>query len=132
VALDWAYLGHGAAGEELTPLVVASLAFFEAEGIAPLDLDAACFAGYVGGLQEAGWAGDARLVRLGFAAAAALRYTVGALRLVLPLLADPALHPVAEGIFGRPLAEVVAAWVELWPFQAGLAAEARALLPIVG
>ena len=48
-------------------------------GIAPRDLDAACFAGYVTGLREAGWAGDERVVRLGFTAAAALRYSVGTL-----------------------------------------------------
>jgi hypothetical protein len=35
VAVDWAYAGHGAVGEEVVPLVVGSLAFFEAEGIAP-------------------------------------------------------------------------------------------------
>ena len=80
VAVDWAYAGHGAVGEELGQLVVASLFFFEAEGIAPRELDAACFAGYVAGLREAGWAGDERLVRLGFAADAALRTTVGLLR----------------------------------------------------
>jgi hypothetical protein len=126
VALDWAFVGHGAVGEELAPLVMASLLFFEAEGIAPEDLDAACFAGYVEGLREAGWTGDEHLVRLGFAAGT-LRYTLGTLRLVLPSLVDPALHSGEEGVFGRPFAEVVAAWAELWPFQVGLAEEAREL-----
>ena len=63
---------------------------------------------------------------------AALRATVGLLRVVLPLVADPALRPVVEDLFGRPLEEVVAAWAELWPLQFGLAEEARALLPAVG
>ena len=80
MAVDWAYAGHGAVGEELEQLVVASLYFFEHAGIAPHDLDAACFAGYVAGLREAGWAGDERLVRLGFTADAALRHTVGLVR----------------------------------------------------
>jgi hypothetical protein len=132
VALDWAYVGHGAVAEDLVPLVVGSLVFFEAEGFAPGDLETACFAAYVAGLREAGWAGDERLVRLGFTAAAALRYTVGTLRLVLPGVTDPALYPVMEALFRRPLAEVVEAWAELWPFQRGLAEEARALLPLVG
>ena len=132
MAVDWAYAGHGAVGEDLEQLVVASLFFFETVGIAPRELDAACFAGYVAGLREAGWAGDERLVRLGFTAAAALRHTVGLLRLVLPVVSDPALRPVVEDLFGRPLEEVVEAWAELWPFQFGLAEEARALLPVVG
>jgi len=132
VAVDWAYSGHGAVGEELVPLVLGSLAFFEAVGIAPRDLDAACFSGYVAGLRDAGWAGDAPLVRLGFTAAAALRYTIGTLPLELSMVTDPALRSVVEALIGRPLEEVVEALVELWPFQFGLADEARALLPLAG
>jgi hypothetical protein len=132
VAVDWAYVGHGAVGEELVSLVLGSLAFFEAVGIAPRELDAACFAGYLVGLREAGWVGDERLVRLGFTAAAALRYTVGTLRLVWPEVIDPALRPAWEDLFGRPLEEVVESWAELWPFQRGLVEEARALLLAVG
>jgi hypothetical protein len=33
-----------------------------------------------------------------------------------------------EDWFGRPLEAVVGAWAALWPFQFGLAEEARALL----
>jgi hypothetical protein len=130
VALDWAYAGHGAVGEELEQLVVASLFFFEGIGIAPRELDAACFGGYMAGLREAGWAGEERLVRLGFTSAAALRHTVGLLRLVWPVVADPALRPDIEELFGRTLEEVVEAWAELWPFQFALAEEARALLAV--
>jgi hypothetical protein len=132
VAVDWAYASHGAVGEELGQLVVASLFFFETVGIAPRDLDAACFASYVGGLREAGWAGDERLVRLGFTTAAALRHTVGLLRLILPVVCDPALRPAMEELFGHPLEEVVEVWAELWSFQFELAEEARALLSTVG
>jgi hypothetical protein len=132
VALDWAYAGHGALGEELGQLVVASLYFFETVGIAPRELDAACFAGYVTGLREAGWVGDERLVRLGFAADAALRHSIGLLREILPLVSDPARRRVVEDLFGRPLEAVVESWAALWPFQFGLAEEARALLGAVG
>lgn len=132
VAVDWAYAGHGAVGEDLEQLVVGSLFFFETVGVVPRDLDAACFAGYVAGLREAGWTGDERLVRLGFTAHAALRHTVGLLHLAWPAAADPALHPVMEEIFGRPLEEMVEDWAELWPFQFGLAEEARALLSEIG
>jgi hypothetical protein len=132
VAVDWAYAGHGAVGEELEQVVVASLFFFETMGVASHDLDAACFASYVAGLREAGWAGDERLVRLGFTANAALRHTVGLLRLLLPVVTDPTAPPFVEALFRRPFAEVLEGWAELWPFQFELADEARALLPAVG
>jgi hypothetical protein len=132
VAVDWAYAGHGAVGEELEQLVVASLFFFETMGIAPRDLDANCFASYVAGLREAGWAGDERLVRLGYTANAALRHTVGLVRYLLPTVTDPAPPPWVEDLLGRPFAEVVEGLAELWPFQFELADEARALLPAVG
>jgi hypothetical protein len=131
VALDWADAGHAAVGQELVPLVLGSLLFFEAVGIAPHDLDVACFANYVAGLREAGWTGDEHLVRLGFTADAALHTTVGALRQALPLVTDPALHPFVEDLVGRPLEEAMAAWAELWPFQFALAEEARGLLHAV-
>jgi hypothetical protein len=112
--------------------VVASLFFFETVGIAPRELDAACFAGYVVGLREAGWAGDERLVRLGFTSAAALRHTVGLLGQIWPVVSDPDLRLAMEELFGRPLEEIVEGWAELWPFQFELAEEARALLLTVG
>src|SRR4051812_14130491 len=132
VALDWADAGYAAVGQELVPLVLGSLSFFEAVGIAPHDLDAACFTSCMVGLREAGWNGDERLVRLGFTADAALHVTVGALRQALPLMTDPTLHPFVEDLLGLPLADAVEAWTELWPFQFELADEARALLPAVG
>jgi hypothetical protein len=132
VALDWTQTGHGAVGQELAQLVVASLIFFETMGIAPRDLDAVCFAGYVAGLREAGWTGEERLVRLGFTAAAALHNTIGLLAPVLPMVTDPTLRSAVEDMLGRPFAEVLEGWADLWPFQFELADEARALLPAVG
>jgi hypothetical protein len=132
VALDWTQAGHGAVGEELAQLVVASLLYFETMGISPRDLDAACFAGYVAGLREAGWAEEERLVRLGFTADAALHNTIGLLPRVLPMVTDPTLRPAVEDMLRRPFAEVVEGWAELWPFQFELADEARAMLRAVG
>ena len=71
-------------------------------------------------------------MRVGFTADAALRTTVDLLRVMLPLVSDPALRPVMENRFGRSLEAVVDGWVELWPFLFELAEEARTLLPTVG
>jgi hypothetical protein len=132
VVIDWAYIGHGAVGEELVPLVLGSLYFLEAPGVTPHELDAACFSAYVAGLREARWLGDERLVRLGFTADAALRYGVGCLYLMVPAVTDPAQQPLVEALFGYPLPEMVDAYAALWPFQFALAEEARALLPLAG
>jgi len=132
VAIDWAYAGRGAVGEELVALVLGSLFMFEAPGIRPHELEAACMASYVTGLRESGWTGDDRLVRLGFTAAAALRFTVGTVRLLVPGVTDPAQHPMLEELFGRPFAEVIEGWAGLWPYQFALAEEARALLAAGG
>jgi hypothetical protein len=86
----------------------------------------------VAGLREAGWAGDERLVRLGYTADAALRHTVGLVRFLLPMVTDPALPPEMEAFLGLPFAQVLEGWAELWPFQFELAEEARALLPAAG
>ncbi len=44
-----------------------------------------------------------------------LRTTLGLLRVIVPLVADPAQWPVAEDRFGRPREDVVTAWAGLWP-----------------
>lgn len=74
VAIDWAWLGVAALGEDLVNLVAASTLWFQAE---PRDLPVlaeACLAAYGTGLADAGWPGDARLARVGFVVGTALRY----------------------------------------------------------
>jgi len=63
-------------GEELAPLVAASVLFAGADPGALRELDACVFELYLEGLREAGWQGDTRLVRLGLALAAFLRYSM--------------------------------------------------------
>lgn len=128
VAVDWAYTGIGAVGEELAPLVLMPVLL---EGRVARRLDAVCFAAYLEGLRAAGWTGDPALVRLGFTVAAALRYPVGTLWSFLPFIADPASHAGFARSMGRPMAETVVAYAAYWRFQNELAEEARSLLPLV-
>jgi hypothetical protein len=72
VAIDWASAGLGVIGEDLAALFAVSLRFVEVDVSRIADLDAIIFAGYLAGLRDAGWQGDARLARFGFAATAAL------------------------------------------------------------
>ena len=72
VAVDWAEMGVGWIGEEIVSLFATSLGFVEIDLNKIAILDALIFAGYVAGLRDAGWFGEVRLVRFGFAALAAL------------------------------------------------------------
>ncbi|HEX5501666.1 MAG TPA: hypothetical protein VFW96_03535 [Thermomicrobiales bacterium] len=74
VAIDWAWMGVAALGDDLVDLAAGSALWFQAD---PRDLPAlaaACLAGYGAGLADAGWPGDARLARVGFAIGTALHY----------------------------------------------------------
>jgi hypothetical protein len=131
LVLDWAFVGKGALGEELGPLIQASVEFFEAEGIAAQELEEAAFQGYLTGLADTGWRGDPRVVRFGYAASTALRYGVGTVRLVLPILLDEHLHAQVEQLLGRPKEEVFEKWAEETRHMVPLADEAHQLADVV-
>jgi hypothetical protein len=73
VAIDWAIAGTGPVGAELAAMVWATLAAQEVEPGDACLLGETVFDGYLAGLGDAGWHGDARLVRFGYAAATSLR-----------------------------------------------------------
>jgi hypothetical protein len=68
--VDWAFSGDGALGEDPGNLVLdAVLDLHHPASILP-DLDVAVFRGYLDGLNDAGWEGDERAVRLAMCASA--------------------------------------------------------------
>jgi hypothetical protein len=74
VLLDWSFVGVGAVGEDAGNMVPDCVF----DGFLPADalpaLAEGVWASYLGGLRDAGWAGDERLARLGFTAAGAVKY----------------------------------------------------------
>jgi hypothetical protein len=128
VAIDWAFVGQGAIGEELGALVGASLAFFEADPARAEELETHCLQGYLDGLRDAGWHGDAADVRFGYLAAIVLRFGVGALAPVLTVALDESLHHVWEQIMGKPLREITRNARRTTDFYEQRIAEARRLL----
>jgi hypothetical protein len=131
VVVDWAFVGIGAVGEEIAPLVGASFLFFEVELGQAQELDEIVFEGYLHGLRDAGWRGDPRAVRLGYTAASALRYPIGGLGEGLRSVLDESLHVGLEQTLGRSIEEIMDHLAELGRFSRGLADEARELLDIV-
>jgi hypothetical protein len=73
VAFDWESVGPGPLGAEIATLVSGSVRKGDAPAHDLGALDRAVFGGYLDGLRAAGWSGDERIVRLGFAMSLALR-----------------------------------------------------------
>jgi hypothetical protein len=123
VGVDWAFLGTAPVGDELAPLVGSS-AIHAGEHVDHVrDLGETCFAGYLAGLRDAGWSGDARLARLGYAAGT-IRY-VGTF---IPLVIDnPAAIARIERAWG-PFGEFVERWAAVRLYALDLADEARELM----
>ncbi|MFN2218884.1 MAG: hypothetical protein ACK2UA_09775 [Anaerolineae bacterium] len=104
MAIDWAFVGKGPIGAELHPPVWMSI--IEGVGLDEAqELEELVFEGYLAGLQDAGWRGDRRQVRLGYTAAAT-RYLFPEVGRWLALILDESLHAGAEQMFGFPVREV--------------------------
>jgi hypothetical protein len=128
VALDWAFVGPAPVGAETAPLVVASVAFGEWPLERWRELDHAVRGGYLTGLREGGWSGDARLAALGHAASAVLRYPVGTARLIVPYALGESDPAVIERVLRVPLAEALRRWGGVGRIGVELHAEAARLL----
>ena len=106
VAVDWSYAGIGVVGEEIAPLVNASVAL---GAVSPADerkLEEIVLEGYLEGLGETGWRGDPDLVRLGYAATLYWRYAVGAfIGEMIPWMLDERHHAAVEQAVGQSMRE---------------------------
>jgi hypothetical protein len=131
VAVDWSYTGIASIGEELVPLVGATLSFFEVGPDRAQELDQIVFDGYVQGLRDAGWDGDPRLARLGYLAGLQIRYTLGGLGEALVVVFDERRHAGVEQALGHPMEEVMDMWAAVAAQYAILCQEVDELLDTV-
>lgn len=123
VAVDWQMAGTAAVGAELAPLVCASPLLTREHAARVRDLGETAFEGYLAGLRDAGWHGDAGLARLGYAAGVP-RFAIA---LSVWAALDPGRIPPWERTFG-PFAEYVERSVYTLRYVVELADEARALM----
>jgi hypothetical protein len=129
-AIDWQIVGTGAVSEELMPLVAISLQFMNVPVSAAPELEANVLAGYLEGLRDAGWHGDERLVRFGYAAATGLFAGVATVGM-WQSLSDASGYQSAEGIFGHPIDAIIDTWSELQDHFLDLGEEALTLADAV-
>jgi hypothetical protein len=128
VAVDWAFPGIGAVGEDLTSLFCATLAYAEVDMADARELDKLVFEGYLAGLGDAGWTGDPRLARLGFTAASAMIFGLGYSAFMIP----ESFFPALEDTFGMPMAALISLWAMWRRTTLDLADEARQLMAELG
>ena len=130
VAVDWAFVGRGALGEDLADLTAGSIFWCPGARMEITALEAVCFEGYLAGLQDVGWQDDPRLVRLAYTIHMALRRAA-----VLPLwiahFMDDRRQAEMLEHFGLPAEDVLRRWVSLTKVALERAAEARQLIHVL-
>jgi hypothetical protein len=131
VAIDWSAVGQGALGGDLNNLIGTSAVRFDVEPDDLAELEAGVIDAYAAGLGDAGWRGDARLVRLGYTAWLALWY--GA---VGPIMTAVWTANATSGIVVQPLGRepeaLAAGWAKLCDFALDRGDEARLLMDGLG
>jgi len=127
--IDWALAGRGAVGEELVCFVSLSLYFPQIPLSQAETLDRTLFDGYIDGLRDAGWTGDAGLVRLGYTCAMTLRGLAGVKQDLL-LVCDESKHDfVMRGPRFQRIEDLADFWAGIRRFRLlKMAEEARDLL----
>jgi hypothetical protein len=131
VAIDWAFVGRGAIGAELVPLVLASVAFNEIDLAQAQALEDVVLEGYLQGLRDAGWRGNPRQVRLGYTAGS-LRFRFAELNRAMDMILDESQHPFMEQVFGRSMEEIQEHWAQVGNLVDSLTDEARELMDVLG
>lgn len=120
VAIDWAFAGIRAVGEEVESLVTVASLFFAIEHEDINQLADLCITAYIEGLRVAGWHGNSDLARLGFLGAATVRFPLVPVEV---LFLDAGTRAQFSAITGRSFDETIRRYqaVRRW----GLAQEAE-------
>ena len=130
VAIDWAAIGIDAVGADAAQFALSTLVFDGVPRGTCQHFAELVFEAYLEGLQRAGWQGDPRMVRFGFAAFAVVRWGINVAGLVLDNAAteDPAVHAETEQWLGRPVNELLERWTALTYLLLEQAEAARGLI----
>jgi hypothetical protein len=118
--VDWAFVGLGAIGQELAPLVYSNRREAAMEEYA--------LARYLAGLHEAGWRGAEADVRLGYHVTMALSYGLALVGFYADALLDETQHAFLEAQSGGSMAEFATSFTAWMDFALPHAGRARELL----
>ncbi|KAA3660991.1 MAG: hypothetical protein DWQ04_17780 [Chloroflexi bacterium] len=126
--IDWALAGRGAVGEELVCYV--ALSMYDPEILVRAEMfDHAIFNGYIAGLRDAGWQGDAKQARLGYTCAMTLRGLAGVKQDIL-LIQEKSEHElIPQNQNRKSVADIADFWANIRRYRLlKMANEARRLL----
>jgi len=127
VAIDWAFCGQGAVGQELSGLVGTTQPFMESRPERWDDLERDCLDGYADGLRQAGWH-DSDEILLGYLVSTALRFGIGSLAPALSLTLTEEYRDLVTRVFGCSRDEFITNVASVFRFQQRRIHRARALL----
>ncbi|MDQ5825748.1 MAG: hypothetical protein M3441_16260 [Chloroflexota bacterium] len=125
--IDWAYPGFGAISTDAGDLFGESFCLSELGDTEASILDEAIFGGYLEGLREAGWRGDADEVRFAFAAFCALKHLF-MIFISVRDVQDGSQQAVWERLFGRSFDEFIHRQSKLLYYLLDLSDEAYRLM----
>ncbi len=131
VLVDWAVCGLGPLGAELFSLIGMSAALLEWSPSEVAQLDKATFGSYLQGLGEAGWSGDADVIRLAYATWITAWFGV-VFPNIMALWCAPDFRSYALQQFGFVEEELYQKWLPLLPYSLDCADEARSLMKKLG
>ena len=131
VMIDWQGAGVAELGHELAPLVFFVLDWARVDRTEAGELDECAFDGYLRGLQDAGWQGDPRTVRLGYAASLALRFGLRSIGRMLRFVLDERQHSWTGPTGEMTTEELTDHSARVQRFLLGRANEARELLDVI-
>jgi hypothetical protein len=126
IALDWAFTGPGALGNDLGELLGNSLYFFDYDPQEVETLEAALLDGYLTGIADNRARIDPRLVRLGYLIS--LSFWMATLPGWTPFRLPSESASNVQAMNGHSEEEVLAGWVHLNAFCLDRADEARRLI----
>ena len=107
VAVDWSYSGIAAVGEEIAPLVHASLEFGAVPKEDAFRLEQIVLVGYMDGLREADWQGNPDTIRFSYAATVYWRYVLGAFAgEMVPWMLEEQYHAAIEQAMSKSMEQL--------------------------
>lgn len=128
VAIDWAFAGRAALGEELSALIIGTALVDLVDAATIQQVEQSAFDAYLTGLRASGWTSNPAFVRLAYTASAALRYSFLGAETPFRAILEPSYPAEAERYWGRPWENIVERRAALTYLLLDRADEARAIL----